>query len=53
MNNDSTREIFGKIKKIINKDLIKVITGVRRLGKSTLMEMFKKRVNKNLPERFS
>ena len=36
-----------KIRRLSNKDIVKVITGTRRSGKSTLMEMFKKELLDN------
>lgn len=38
---DNQREIFKKICEAKDTDFIKVITGVRRSGKSTLLLMFK------------
>lgn len=33
-------EYLEQLKKFKNKDLIKVVTGIRRCGKSTLFEIF-------------
>ena len=45
------KKYLEKLMRLANKDIIKVITGVRRSGKSTLMEMFKKElINNNIPE---
>lgn len=35
------REYLSKLKKFRNKKLIKVVTGIRRCGKSTLMEIYR------------
>lgn len=35
-------EYLNELKKFKDKDLIKVVTGIRRCGKSTLLEIFKK-----------
>lgn len=35
-------EYLDKLKKFKDKELIKVVTGIRRCGKSTLLEMYKK-----------
>jgi len=35
---------YDKIKKFIDKPLIKVITGIRRSGKSTMMKLIQKRL---------
>ena len=35
-------EYLEKLKKFKDKELIKVVTGIRRCGKSTLLEMYKK-----------
>ena len=35
-------EYLKELKKFKDKDLIKVVTGIRRCGKSTLLEIFKK-----------
>ena len=35
------REYLSKLKKFRAKKLIKVVTGIRRCGKSTLMEIFR------------
>ena len=32
-------EYMGKIRPFINKDLVKVLTGIRRSGKSTLLQL--------------
>ena len=36
------KEYLERLKKWKDKDLIKVVTGIRRCGKSTLCEMFLK-----------
>ena len=36
-----SREYLSKLKKFRAKKLIKVVTGIRRCGKSTLMEMYR------------
>lgn len=40
-------EYLNKLKKFKDKNLIKVITGIRRCGKSTLLELFKKYLKEN------
>ncbi len=40
------KEYLNKLEAWKNKRLIKVITGVRRCGKSTLMEMFQEQLKK-------
>ncbi|GHT99957.1 hypothetical protein FACS1894126_6250 [Alphaproteobacteria bacterium] len=40
-------EYLQKLKDFADKKLIKVITGIRRCGKSTLFEMFKDHLLKN------
>lgn len=34
-------EYLNELKRFKDKELIKVVTGIRRCGKSTLLEMFK------------
>ena len=34
------KEYFNKLKTFKDKQLIKVVTGIRRCGKSTLLKMF-------------
>ena len=34
-------EYLDKLKKFKDKELIKVVTGIRRCGKSTLLEIYK------------
>ncbi|MCM1049348.1 MAG: ATP-binding protein [Clostridiales bacterium] len=41
------KEYFEKLKALRDKQIIKVITGVRRCGKSTLLEMFREHLNKS------
>ncbi|MCM1263649.1 MAG: ATP-binding protein [Butyrivibrio sp.] len=41
------KEYFEKLKALRDKQIIKIITGVRRCGKSTLLEMFREHLNKN------
>ncbi len=38
---------FDKLKKLQNKKIIKVVTGIRRCGKSTLLSMFRDYIVKN------
>ena len=40
-------EYLKELKKFKDKDLIKVVTGIRRCGKSTLLEMYKKHLIEN------
>ena len=40
-------EYINELKKFKDKDLIKVVTGIRRCGKSTILEMFKKYLIEN------
>ena len=40
-------EYLEQLKKFKNKDLIKVVTGIRRCGKSTLFEIFIDYLKKN------
>ncbi len=46
------KEYLDKLLSYKDKDIIKVVTGLRRSGKSTLLEMFKNSLLKNdvLPE---
>lgn len=37
---DRKKRVFRKIKKWKDKDSIKVVTGIRRCGKSTLFELY-------------
>ena len=41
------KEYLGKLLSYKDKDIIKVITGLRRSGKSTLLELFRSRLLKN------
>ena len=38
-------EYINELKRFKDKDLIKVVTGIRRCGKSTILEIFKKHNN--------
>lgn len=40
-------EYINELKKFKDKDLIKVVTGIRRCGKSTILEMFRKYLLEN------
>ena len=40
-------EYLDFLKKLKNKDIIKVVTGIRRCGKSTLFELYKKHLLEN------
>ena len=47
MSNIWRKEFFDRLLLYKDKHIIKVITGVRRCGKSTLLEMFKEYLLKN------
>ncbi len=44
-------EYLGTLRELKDKNLIKVITGVRRAGKSTLMKLFREEIEKDIDSR--
>ncbi len=51
MNYINRPKYIEKIKKFVNKPIIKVLTGMRRVGKSTIMTIIKDELLKDVPEK--
>ena len=46
----SRKRYIDKLKLFIDKPVIKVLTGMRRVGKSTLLTMIRDEILKNIPD---